>query len=82
MAERLTARRCTWRRPEGIDGMICVTSFGCGVDSFVYDLIERRVKNDFGIPFLIMTVDEHTGEAGFLHPAGSLHRHASLETIE
>jgi predicted nucleotide-binding protein (sugar kinase/HSP70/actin superfamily) len=48
-----------------IDGMICVTSFGCGIDSFVYDLIERRVRNEYGIPFIIMTVDEHSGEAGF-----------------
>lgn len=48
-----------------IDGMICVTSFGCGIDSFVYDLIERKVRNEYGIPFIIMTVDEHSGEAGF-----------------
>jgi predicted nucleotide-binding protein (sugar kinase/HSP70/actin superfamily) len=49
----------------GIDGMICVTSFGCGIDSFINDLIERRVRTEYGIPFIIMTVDEHTGEAGF-----------------
>ncbi len=48
-----------------IDGMICVTSFGCGIDSFVYDLIERKVRNEYEIPFIIMTVDEHSGEAGF-----------------
>lgn len=48
-----------------IDGMICVTSFGCGIDSFVHDLIERRVRKEHNIPFIIMTVDEHSGEAGF-----------------
>ncbi len=48
-----------------IDGMICVTSFGCGIDSFVYDLIERKVRNEYEIPYIIITVDEHSGEAGF-----------------
>lgn len=48
-----------------IDGMICVTSFGCGVDSFVNDLIERRIRKEYRIPLIIMTIDEHSGEAGF-----------------
>lgn len=48
-----------------IDGMICVTSFGCGIDSFVHDLIEKKVRRAFKIPFITITVDEHSGEAGF-----------------
>lgn len=48
-----------------IDGMILVTSFGCGVDSFVNDLIERRIRKEYRIPLIIMTIDEHSGEAGF-----------------
>ena len=48
-----------------IDGMICVTSFGCGVDSFVNDMIERRIRKEYKIPLIIMTIDEHSGEAGF-----------------
>ena len=52
--------------PQGeIDGMICVTSFGCGVDSVVNDLIERRIRKEYQIPIIIMTIDEHSGEAGF-----------------
>ena len=48
-----------------IDGLICVTSFGCGIDSFVNDMIERRIRKEFKIPLIIMTIDEHSGEAGF-----------------
>jgi predicted nucleotide-binding protein (sugar kinase/HSP70/actin superfamily) len=48
-----------------IDGMICVTSFGCGIDSFVNDFIERKVRREYKIPFITLTIDEHSGEAGF-----------------
>jgi len=48
-----------------VDGIICLTSFGCGVDSFINDLIERKIKKESDIPFITMTIDEHSGEAGF-----------------
>lgn len=48
----------------GVDGIIYVMSFGCGIDSFVCDLIERKVKRNTDIPFIILTIDEHSGEAG------------------
>ena len=48
-----------------VDGFICISSFGCGIDSFVHDLIERAVRKKFGIPLINMTIDEHSGEAGF-----------------
>lgn len=47
-----------------IDGMIYVSSFGCGVDSVVADTIERRVRKKSNIPFMLLTLDEHTGEGG------------------
>ncbi|PKM83922.1 MAG: hypothetical protein CVU88_00530 [Firmicutes bacterium HGW-Firmicutes-13] len=49
-----------------IDGVILVVSFGCGPDSLVGELIERRYKRDEKIPLLFLTLDEHTGEAGVL----------------
>ncbi|MCX7922167.1 MAG: acyl-CoA dehydratase activase-related protein [Clostridia bacterium] len=49
---------------EDIDGIIYLMSFGCGVDSFVCDLIERKVRNTKDIPFTVLTIDEHSGEAG------------------
>jgi predicted nucleotide-binding protein (sugar kinase/HSP70/actin superfamily) len=48
-----------------IEGFICVASFGCGIDSFVNDLIERSIRKKYNIPFITMTIDEHSGEAGF-----------------
>ncbi|MCX7745609.1 MAG: acyl-CoA dehydratase activase-related protein [Clostridia bacterium] len=47
-----------------IDGIIFLMSFGCGVDSFVCDLIERKIRRSRDIPFTILTIDEHSGEAG------------------
>ena len=47
-----------------VDGIIYIMSFGCGIDSFVSDLIEKRLKQA-RIPFLLLMIDEQTGEAGF-----------------
>lgn len=49
---------------EDIDGIIYLMSFGCGLDSFVCDLAERQVRRRKDIPFIILTIDEHSGEAG------------------
>lgn len=48
-----------------IDGIIHVASFGCGPDSLVGELIEKKTKRDYNIPFLYLNLDEHAGEAGF-----------------
>jgi predicted nucleotide-binding protein (sugar kinase/HSP70/actin superfamily) len=47
-----------------IDGIIYVSSFGCGIDSIIQDLFERKSSKKGRIPFLLLTIDEHTGEAG------------------
>ncbi|RCX17937.1 putative nucleotide-binding protein (sugar kinase/HSP70/actin superfamily) [Anaerobacterium chartisolvens] len=49
---------------KNIDGIIYVMSFGCGVDSFVSDLIERKIRRVRDVPFMVLTLDEHSGEAG------------------
>src|SRR5574344_1028304 len=48
-----------------IDGIITLTAFGCGPDSL---MIERMIRNSkkFKKPLLHLTVDEQTGEAGFV----------------
>ncbi len=46
-----------------IDGIIYLACFGCGPDSMIGDLIERKISNQ---PFMMLTIDEHTGEAGLL----------------
>lgn len=47
-----------------VDGIIYIMSFGCGIDSFIADILERRSRNDIKIPYLLIVIDEHTGEAG------------------
>jgi len=49
---------------DDIDGVIYLMSFGCGIDSFVCDLVERKIRKNSDIPFIILTIDEHSGEAG------------------
>ncbi|MCC5909133.1 MAG: 2-hydroxyacyl-CoA dehydratase [Clostridiaceae bacterium] len=49
---------------KNIDGMVYLSSFGCGIDSIIVDLIERKARKKGRLPFLLITVDEHTGEAG------------------
>ncbi len=47
-----------------LDGIIYIMSFGCGIDSFICDMIERRVRSKGDVPFIVLTIDEHSGEAG------------------
>jgi len=44
------------------DGIIYLSSFSCGIDSVVIELIKSET-GDF--PFMVLKLDEHTGEAGF-----------------
>lgn len=48
-----------------IDGIITLTAFGCGPDSLMIERIIRKSKQ-FNKPILNLTIDEHTGEAGFI----------------
>lgn len=52
-----------WLDNPQIDGVIFVASFGCGPDSLVGDLVERYCRRR-NFPVLLLTIDEHTGEAG------------------
>ncbi|OWZ83286.1 acyl-CoA dehydratase activase-related protein [Natranaerobius trueperi] len=46
-----------------VDGVIHVTAFGCGPDAMVDKFVELECKHS-GVPFLTLSLDEHTGEAG------------------
>lgn len=48
-----------------IDGLITITAFGCGPDSLMIEKIARSAKQ-YKKPHLNLTVDEQTGEAGFV----------------
>lgn len=48
-----------------IDGIITINAFGCGPDSIMVERISRASRK-FNKPMLILSVDEQTGEAGFV----------------
>ena len=48
-----------------IDGVISVVTFGCGPDSLMVELLQRRAKQQ-GKPFMHLTFDEHTAETGLV----------------
>ena len=49
---------------EQVDGVIIVTMFGCGPDSMMIDAVQRVAKRGNCNPLLVLTLDEHTAEAG------------------
>lgn len=44
-----------------VDGVIYLSSFACGIDSVVVELIKYKLEE---FPMLLIKLDEHTGEAG------------------
>ena len=52
-------------KDNSIDGIITITAFGCGPDSLMIEKIARAAKQ-YKKPHLNLTVDEQTGEAGFV----------------
>lgn len=48
-----------------VSGAIQISAFPCGCDSISKDFIKAELKEK-DIPFLFLTVDEHSGEAGFI----------------
>lgn len=48
-----------------VDGFCVVVSMGCGPDSLVAEFMRERAQEQ-GVPFLLLVIDEHTGEAGLV----------------
>lgn len=55
--ERLVARE------GGADGVICLTSFGCGPDAFLMPKLRETAQKN-GLSFLVLSFDEHSAEEG------------------
>jgi predicted nucleotide-binding protein (sugar kinase/HSP70/actin superfamily) len=49
-------------RNKEVDGIVYISSFACGIDSIIIELIKQNVPD---VPLLVLKIDEHTGEAGF-----------------
>lgn len=58
---KLYGAAAAYHQERKINGIIYLSSFACGIDSVVVDLIRYHV-GDF--PMLVIKLDEHTGEAG------------------
>ncbi|HWR08141.1 acyl-CoA dehydratase activase-related protein [Sporomusa sp.] len=50
---------------KAVDGLIFMTSFSCGPDSIVGEIIKRKA-GESKLPFMLLNLEEHTAEAGFL----------------
>ncbi len=63
LGRRVLGAAIHYSERKDIAGLIQVTSFGCGLESLVADMSQRVAKQK-GKPFMLLTMDEHTGEAG------------------
>ncbi|MGQ9474746.1 MAG: acyl-CoA dehydratase activase-related protein [Actinomycetota bacterium] len=48
----------------GLDGIVYLTSFGCGPDSMAMELARREIVAPHGKPFLEVVLDEHSADSG------------------
>jgi predicted nucleotide-binding protein (sugar kinase/HSP70/actin superfamily) len=50
----------------GVDGVVFLTSFKCGIDALLQEFVKRRLKVRGGssIPLLVLSLDEHSGREG------------------
>ena len=52
----------------GVDGVVFVTSFKCGIDALLQEFVKRmlRIRGNSSAPFLVLSFDEHTGREGLV----------------
>ena len=50
----------------GVDGVIAAMAFGCGPDSLMMSLVQRYAAKKTNTPFMCITLEEHTAEAGIV----------------
>lgn len=48
-----------------VKGLVYLSTFSCGLDAILTEYIERHLREISPVPYLKLTIDEHTGEAGF-----------------
>ncbi|MHA1231143.1 MAG: acyl-CoA dehydratase activase-related protein, partial [Candidatus Helarchaeota archaeon] len=62
--EILSAVNYIFNMPD-IDGIIFICSFCCGPDSLIDEIMTRDSKK-YGIPYITLVLDEHSGQAGVI----------------
>ena len=65
LGQRMVGAAFNYMERSDVAGIVHIAAFGCGPDSMTGELIERSARQH-GVPFLNITIDEHTGEAGLL----------------
>lgn len=63
--KKLLGSGLTMLKGKLVDGIIFISGFGCGIDAFVIELLQRYNHRLYRIPSVLITVDEHSGQAGF-----------------
>jgi len=63
--KRILGAGMYYTRDETIDGIIYLTCFGCGTDSITQDIVAREARQAHK-PYMTITLDEHSGEAGLI----------------
>ena len=61
----ITGAAAHYIQDRNIDGIITINAFGCGPDSLMLERISRFSRKN-NKPILHLSIDEHTGEAGFV----------------
>lgn len=64
--QRITGAAFYFLQDSRVRGLLQITSFGCGPDSMIGELITRRARYVGAVPLLNLVLDEHSGEAGVL----------------
>lgn len=64
--EKILASSLYSLKYKDVDGLVIITAFGCGPDSFVNELIQQFHKKNSEVPLMILTLDEHSAEAGLV----------------
>jgi predicted nucleotide-binding protein (sugar kinase/HSP70/actin superfamily) len=49
-----------------VEGVIGIMAFGCGPDSLMMDMVRRYAAKMKSTPFMCLTIEEHTAEAGVI----------------
>ncbi len=60
----LLAAASLFTRREEVDGVVYLTSFGCGPDSMVMEMFKREMLPSGGKAFMEVVLDEHSAESG------------------
>jgi predicted nucleotide-binding protein (sugar kinase/HSP70/actin superfamily) len=63
LGRQMVGSALTMEKTVLVDGIVYLACFGCGPDSLIGEIVRRKVTRK---PFMMLTIDEHTGQAGML----------------